>query len=396
MKLQSYSMIFVLALVGCGKKTADQAAQSNGHWEVTGPLSGVVDELSREKRAGKCDSAELDMKMEIVTAVDKKLEELSKNPESNKWDESQKAIKFHGGALLSMEMEKLKKSGYQTYDNSWKELYTYFKKNAANPPKEYWAIVNNYARSLVSDDAKRIGGVNMGIDENTAPVIIDILTDTQKCAKDLSCVSPNYSKAELDAIAKVPYYTSYLADIHNSAQIGERRDLITGFVDRLQYDQDRYGFGLNDSIKTRKNNDKIEIELPLIVKGFSTEDRKTLTDLIARWTDKNHSTLFRFVDGQDSTAAKFYTLFFDNIPGKRDFTNTENREIHMIQYGDTRAFAHEIGHSMGFPDHYYEMWSPEQCTYTYRHNGDDIMSDHATGYVTDDEWKLLDKSYPVK
>lgn len=80
----------------------------------------------------------------------------------------------------------------------------------------------------------------------------------------------------------------------------------------------------------------------------------------------------------------------------QSITSHQEKAIHMKKFVRYRTFAHEVGHVLGFDDHYYEVWHDKFCYYTQEYRTGDLMSDSENGRVTERHWEILDRAYPWK
>lgn len=97
---------------------------------------------------------------------------------------------------------------------------------------------------------------------------------------------------------------------------------------------------------------------------------------------------------------------FENAPGlyvlranqrsARSFVNHRQKVLVLANYTFTRTAAHELGHILGFDDHYYSVWHGKNCYYTQESFLDDLMSNSERGRVTAEHWQLLERAYPWK
>ena len=99
-----------------------------------------------------------------------------------------------------------------------------------------------------------------------------------------------------------------------------------------------------------------------------------------RWLEKN-PTAYKFVAHSDSS---------------KSITNHTQKTIYVANYSPEKTIAHEVGHVLGFEDHYYDVWHEKNCYYTQEFRIADIMSDSSAGSVMDQHWVVLDKAYPFK
>lgn len=83
-----------------------------------------------------------------------------------------------------------------------------------------------------------------------------------------------------------------------------------------------------------------------------------------------------------------------NFRTSRSFVNHRERTLTIANYAWSRTAAHELGHVLGFDDHYYVVWHGPYCYYTQESRRGDLMSNSEQGAVTENHWQLLDRAYP--
>jgi len=78
----------------------------------------------------------------------------------------------------------------------------------------------------------------------------------------------------------------------------------------------------------------------------------------------------------------------------RSFVNHRKKTMEIANLAWTKTVAHELGHILGFDDHYYNVWNPRNCYYSQESRLADIMSNSDKGGLTDRHWEILDQAYP--
>ena len=107
------------------------------------------------------------------------------------------------------------------------------------------------------------------------------------------------------------------------------------------------------------------------------------------WSDDSHRLVVDFVTG-DPLA---FRIVLDETSGGRSFVSWGDRTVHLYPGVRERSIAHEIGHVLGFRDHYETVFDGQSCAYTQTADPNDIMADAARGSVTVDEWSQLAATY---
>lgn len=80
----------------------------------------------------------------------------------------------------------------------------------------------------------------------------------------------------------------------------------------------------------------------------------------------------------------------------RSFVNHRRKTMEIANLAWTKTVAHELGHILGFDDHYYNVWNARNCYYSQESRLADIMSNSEKGGLLPRHWELLDQAYPEK
>ncbi len=94
-----------------------------------------------------------------------------------------------------------------------------------------------------------------------------------------------------------------------------------------------------------------------------------------------------------SPSASYRMLAHSN--SSRSFVNHRKKTMEIANLAWTKTVAHELGHILGFDDHYYNVWNARNCYYSQESRLADIMSNSEKGRLTPRHWELLDKAYPL-
>jgi hypothetical protein len=78
----------------------------------------------------------------------------------------------------------------------------------------------------------------------------------------------------------------------------------------------------------------------------------------------------------------------------RSYVNHRTRTMEIANLAWTKTVAHELGHVLGFDDHYYNVWNARNCYYSQESRLADIMSNSEHGSVTARHWEVLNEAYP--
>ena len=137
----------------------------------------------------------------------------------------------------------------------------------------------------------------------------------------------------------------------------------------------------------RLSKNIIEVVLnPGIFQGSETVAKRFIEQ---EWSSPHLSVRVRW-----STIDANAYQFFPQERSARSFVNHDQKAIYIAPYSPIKTLAHEVGHVLGFDDHYYDVWHGENCYYTQDFRVADLMSDSENGRVSDFHWNLLDQVYP--
>lgn len=108
------------------------------------------------------------------------------------------------------------------------------------------------------------------------------------------------------------------------------------------------------------------------------------------WQGQGYRVRIRWVTGGETYRL---TAHFDS---NRSFVNHRRRTLEIANLAWTKTVAHELGHVLGFDDHYYNVWNGRNCYYSQESRLGDLMSNSEHGAVTPRHWEVLNKAYPWK
>lgn len=124
--------------------------------------------------------------------------------------------------------------------------------------------------------------------------------------------------------------------------------------------------------------------------GDFREDKEKLRALLEKeWSSPRHALRIEWVEN-DPQAYRVRAVFKTD----RSYVNHRERVMVIANFAFTRTVAHELGHVLGFDDHYYSVWNAQNCYYTQQSRLADLMSNSARGRLLPKHWRLLDQAYP--
>jgi len=268
----------------------------------------------------------------------------------------------------------------------WPLLYERYLKIKDEPDSREWAVINKTARSIIVDDENRLlAQMDYSLDERSRPEIEAALSAIAGCLDKGDC-SPLEPAQPVGAwLAGRPQFRRQLQRFAR----GEKEPL-RKISRALEKDiESRYSLRPNKGV-TREGK---RLVITADAGPFAGHEAE-LSALIERhWTSPDLALHISWVGAALNPGVKF----FFSADGDRghlhrmhhDFTNI------TVSSGYAKTLAHEIGHALGFPDHYYTRWDEVACVYVERGNSGDLMSNsHSPGSaVTAAEWSALEQAY---
>lgn len=374
-------------LTGCGGSSPH--TRENSDQVVVGDLRPLVLKFKTSDNLSSCDRMNLDQMLEISAAVDQHKSEIDafaasqiNNPESKVF----KTVKMGPMVVREPIPGPTPKPGWQFYDYSWKPILEAFAQVKQNPTPKNWSVLNTMVRGILSNDVARIlknDAYAIGYQDEI--LLSDLLTQTRSCKNDSACKFPLYSADGLAWLEKQKDYSALLSDLRDSDTRAQAEKTLRTIESYISGDLHR--FEMEPNLKITHSGS--ELRLPLYTGDLATVTTELSQYIEAVWTFSNLSLKLNW----QSRPGDLFTVLLLPGTGGRSYVSYSKKQVALYNNVNTRAIAHEIGHVLGFPDHYYEVWDEAKCTYHEQYREDDLMSDSVNGKVLDEEWTTLQKTY---
>jgi hypothetical protein len=285
------------------------------------------------------------------------------------------------------------RSGWQEDPYSWQIAYDFYLKHLSENDSHFWTTLNAYVRSLITDDRNRIVyGYNLTLTHDQVEKLLPLRETVETCKTDTRCGQPDWSDDQKKMISQIPAYAYLQTQLDTAYYFRDKRAVINKFCEQIESDYTFHQENFNDMITHRKVNGKHVFNLPLDASDFSDDDRSLLEKSIGSvWNNDMNSVSITWKTSTSVTS--FFHFLFTYEPDNRSFVNFPMKEIQLFPFDTTRAVAHEIGHVLGFDDHYYTLWDADKCEYRSQYTDEDIMSNPDTGDATAAEWQTLMDQY---
>lgn len=377
-----------IAFTGCGAlkekisgKNHPPSARPETSRKVTGPLMQLVERLQKSQDSTDCDRELAPLQSEVAAALDAKTEEIDAFAASLPSTENYKR-EMLGPMRITVRVNAAPpKKGWQSWSYGWADIHENFVKIRELPVGKEWMELNSWARGRLVDDEKRIiYQQNMYIKREDVPKLQSATNAVERCNADPNCVDPQLTDAEIQVLSANPHY---------AANLGHNREAVTYLNEWLEY----------DSVQMKKNtaitrDSDGSFVVPLDPGPFIDVQAQLARIMEDVWQTTDSKVKINWVSATDVPDA--YKFIFETAAGGRAFVNHADKSINLYPDDESKAFAHEFGHVLGFPDHYYTSWDRSTCRYTDEQNEEDLMSSvSADGGVTAEEWQELKDLYPV-
>ncbi len=389
MKTHAFTLLFLFAST---QFSPAHASTRESRVFFNGPsLSAQLDEILASPFVDACDQKTKSLAREITAAIDIRGTEIaalaSKQPISSKFA----VIPFGDLSLREYTGTRSSDHGWmiEKYVESWQNLYVDYQKVKDLPVNLNWVALNSDVRSILVDDQERVfWPSNLALKHDSGELIETLLKIANQCVADTECSRPLIS-AELNSkIQEIPKYRDLFSDL---ASASNPKDTLSQIINNLENDLTSYALLANayrNGVSAQKQDGITLLSLPIDGSNLSGVQRSIIKTYFEKvWTSPAARVILNWVS-QDNTPEAF-KIILENQPGERAYVNGKKKEIHLFPMMRIRSIAHELGHVLGIPDHYYLLWNANQCSYQYEVNLWDLMSDSTYGEVTADEWKML-------
>lgn len=200
----------------------------------------------------------------------------------------------------------------------------------------------------------------------------------------------SWRKVAAEDAAVAAGHLSFLVFL-NSAQ--ELLDIDMWRIGRKSHQWDMAGrqrkiFLRNFSVK-RLNQMDLELSLDVgDARGQEAAIQKAIEDA---WSTNRHHLFVRWVT--NDPAAYRITI---KRAGSEHYVNYQTKTITLLSAATNGVIAHEIGHVLGFDDHYKRYWSQVDCDLRGIADEHDIMASSAYPHALPFHWNILDRAYPIR
>jgi hypothetical protein len=355
---------------------------------LEGSLESNVEKNLKSELASECDRTWGSKALEIARALDSRQSEISKMLESQPPSNFYRRVPLPPTYAREWIGKIETKPGWQEDAENWEDIYNAYLTIKDHPTDLFWGYLNTNARSIISDDHDRLEGYsNVYFDKDAIPRMEKIVQEIGSCIEAVDCATFTLSPDEEAFVKVIASYSSYWQQIQQQADPSKKRESAKAFTEQMKSDLTTLGFRVNKSVSMKNG----ELILPLDPGPFSVSTELLSKTIESIWNSESLKLKIQWTSS--NTTPDIFRILLGDTPGERAFVQRYDKTVHLFPNVRLKSIAHEIGHVLGFKDHYYTVWHPEKCGYITQSNAEDLMSDSDTGVVTPEEWSELKTRY---
>lgn len=372
----------------CG--SPERSFEYDRHRLLQGTLESNVLEVQSSEWVEECDLAAKSRQLEIARALDSRQSGIDRFARSLPPSKAYR-IEDLGPIFVRERLTRFRpRPGWVVDRDGWGDLHAEYLRIRDLPVGPEWLALNLKVRALVLDDRMRIlDGANLYLDRDSGPAVLALAGAVGSCAVRDGCTEFSVPAGAHAFAESNPMYADYLRWYREGGGRDELRKKVEAFARRLRADARRFEFRLNKAL-TRPSRGELSVALD---PGLLDPAREKLASYIEKvWSADGLALRVKWVLSDSFPDA--FRIFAETVTGGRSYVLEANRTVHLFPGVSAGSIAHEIGHVLGFRDHYYTVWKPQDCAYETQSRDEDIMS-HSDGGVLDEEWAELESAYPL-
>ena len=380
-----------LSATGCGNGATEDPVAAR-HRALTGPMGQHLRNVLESRFAGDCERSEDALRTEIVAALDARYDEIEaaakQLPPSNRYHR----VTLGPTTVLEPVNPVVPPSDWKDEENDWSGMHNYYDKIKGEPVNKHWVMLDAAVRAIIVDDEDRVlYGRNDSIEKDSGPGLQAAIDRLSACLGDSACDTVSLEARSAATLSANPFYAGAWRKVTNaSGSRADGRDAISSLLEVLKRDYWQYGFNPNSTVTRPATS---ELRLPLVAGPFAGAEAALAGYIQSMW--KSDSVVLQVQWVENSEVPDAFKILLGEAVGGRSYVSPGKKIVQLFPDVRTRSIAHEIGHVLGFPDHYYTTWHGDACKYIIQSNAGDLMSDPEQGVVVSDEWVELERRYPA-
>ena len=340
-----------------------------------------------------CDDLWFKRKIEIINALMKNEERINTFTERKNYSEEEfNIIPFGPIVIREPKIQPSPVERWIEYSTDWTDVYKFYQTIQTKPVDNDWINLSRTVHSLLMNDERRLARFyNFNLTEKSYSKLIELQSILNKCILNINCNDVKLSKDQISFLNETPLYSYFYKKYLTSITADQKRYASSKILQWIKFDiESRFSFSKNPKVKNEGNY----LILPLKAGDFESVKDELATIIEKAWSSKIIQVKIKWLTEDDKTTP-VYKFTADNSTNGRSFTSERDYTITIANTAKKKSIIHEIGHILGFKEHYYEIFDATVCGYTTKMNNQDIMSDINHGIVTEEMFYKLKKEYPI-
>ncbi len=270
-----------------------------------------------------------------------------------------------------------------TIEDSWEKVLKTYNRIRGKKSTSSWQKLLNRFNTLVLEDTKRLKyRVHPLLSRDMEDRVRAAKEEVKLCQIHYSCYEYDFSQETISYLKASPMHhkawTGFFEAKSRETQVAALDELLK----LLNNDLKRYEFTAHPNIQF---SDKT-LQLPINTDGLSQELIELLQSASDLWSEGSYN--IELID--DDMGFKIHD--HRGSPG-RSYVNLSDRSIHLYGTPSVKTLAHELGHVIGFDDHYYTSFDEVTCRYQFELNSSDLMSSVKSGQIQSKHWTKIKEKY---
>lgn len=357
---------------------------------IVGTFAANVENMQNGGFRDLCELKFNEAQLEIAKALDLRRAEIesisSQSFENDKW----KVVRLGPTFALEPKFVPNPKQEWHIIRIDWRSIIDDYNEIKTQPINDGWVKLSQSVMSILRDDLDRaVDGENFFLDKDSGRTLETLSQKLDTCLANENCDRITLESAQRDFLLKNPLFSGLLLASEKEAPANALRSTLRYLNVKIQGAANRYRMRFNPGI-TRSAQD--ELTLPLIAGVFNEAKDQLANYIFGVWNSPNLKLKISWIESDPLAYA--FRIVFDLGPAGRSYVTWDSQSVHLMPYVRSRTIAHEIGHVLGFRDHYYTVWNPQKCEYQRQMNDQDVMSNSSLGSATVEEWQQIEANYP--
>lgn len=361
---------------------AGETRQSSAHAGITGRIQDTTKTLLTGAHRSACDDKIEPLRQEIAAAIDARAAAILDYKTKNSIGDNYKAVPFGPTFVQERVTAPNPEDGWAEEVTPFSYYSDLYQKAKASGAMKDWSELNDQFRGWLLDEEGRIvKGYNYQLGREHVEPARQLWREIRDCDAKPDCTVPTLSEASRIFVESQFRYKEELAKVGAAASREKAREELKNFFDYVTGDVRYWDFKPNPAIRlTGESTWSLAVD-PGPFANAGDQYKRYFHEL---WQADGGKVILELSQG----TGLFRSVLGDEVGG-RSKVNLDKKEIILMPGLRARTLAHELGHVIGFPDNYFSVFNPADCSYRDQSRPSDLMSSSATGQVLPEHWATM-------